>query len=308
MGGPIRASVCQTDQTGTLLKLDQGNNALDITILEYVSSQHMSDKIQAFCLKKTLDSNSRSLSTPGVEIPVTTDLENTLYVIGQLSHLADLVLQRLPTPFIHPELHSDTLRHFLVTSGQKEVDFVVGISSLDERNTSLLNLVTATQILILFLSHAAFGEKQERPIISQAFKLLARWRGTLWASARDRMPSDLSPWHNWVLAESIRRTILMSYLVEGLFSAWTKGWCCHSLFISALPLCPNGKLWLAETAAEWTNLTTSGKTDADLMFFHEFSESFTRKPWNFGDDDFQRLILTTHHGREAVEEKLKLYS
>jgi hypothetical protein len=290
------------------------NDNGDQEFLDFVSAQHMSNKIKAFCLRGELSPLHRSLMTTAVEIPVTTDIKNTIYVIGELYCIEDLARRNISTPFIHPELrmrgsnallYSQTVDRYLSCRGRSRLDFISSLTGLQVSTCPLMELVAAAQVLILFLIEHAFVQEPDSSFVSGLLDLLAKWRGQLWSSARARMPLDLSRWHSWILGETVRRTILMSYLIEGLFSAWMKGWCCHSLFISALPLSRKGHLWLANTETEWLHLAGKAASECDLMFFHDFSDTFARVPWDFGEDVFQRLLLTTHHGREAVEEKLK---
>jgi hypothetical protein len=299
---PRRATLCKN------------NGIYDPEILRYISAQHMSNKIQAFCLKEELSAHNRSLMSTAVEIPVTTDMKNTLYVIGELYCIEGLAHRKMPTPFIHPELrlwgskaplYSGMVDRYLKSCGPNRMEFISSLALLEVNNCPLMDLVAAAQVLILFLIEHAFVQEQDSSFVPRLLDLLAKWRGLLWSSARARMPLDLSRWHSWILGETVRRTILMSYLLEGLFSAWIKGWCCHSLFISALPLSRKGHLWLANTETDWLRLAGTAASECELMFFHDFSDTFAQVPWDFGEDVFQRLLLATHHGREAVEEKLK---
>jgi len=125
------------------------------------------------------------------------------------------------------------------------------------------------------------------------------------------MPNNLNRWEGWVLGESIRRTILMVYIVGGTYCAWSRGYCNHELFIEALPFDARSDLWGADSEGEWTATLNRGQDrpgigngPCHLVSCHEFTTSFIRKPFDPGLDTFQKLVLIAHHGKVAVDEAI----
>ncbi|KIW69458.1 hypothetical protein, variant [Phialophora macrospora] len=287
--------------------------------LDYISSLHLSHNIYA-CLV------DRSLVHSLTAIPLTQDPEAVRYIIDEMRRIPDLVRNRQHTPFIHVE--------WLRANSHKYLDLAVAATTedrscsdlfreildqsldLDLETVPLLELVTVLQALMLFLIRHAFADRPEKlnGPVRPGFTLLAKGCAILWSSGFQRMPHDLTPWQTWILAESVRRTILMSYLVQGTYSAWTAGWCTHRLFVYALPFSMQGRLWLADNEEEWTTALTSGQNTTaggtstpamlELRSFKEFTLEFTRTPFEPGGDLFQRLLLVSHHGKKSVEERL----
>ncbi|KAJ9637573.1 hypothetical protein H2204_004722 [Knufia peltigerae] len=126
-------------------------------------------------------------------------------------------------------------------------------------------------------------------------------------------PADLSlsnRWHAWILAESVRRAILMTCLIQGVYHGWLRGYCYHEVFIQALPFDVRPGLWNAESEDEWEKSLMMVKnvrgwnTWSELVSFREFAHSFAESPFDPGQDTFQRLLLTAHHGKEPVDRTL----
>ncbi|EXJ73179.1 uncharacterized protein A1O5_02939 [Cladophialophora psammophila CBS 110553] len=289
-------------------KLDTGHSrdadadAAGPDFLQYIASLHMSDKIHA-CLA------NRTLVLALTAVPLTADPEATHYIIGEMLRIPDLVRKGRATPFVHPQLHGTTSQRHLawVLEGVRfDSSPFSELITLDAPTVSLIELVAATQALILLLIQHAFDQKTTWPV-NLGFELLARWTTILWTSAASRIPHDLDPWRSWILGESVRRAILMSYLLDGTYSAWRVGWCCHQLFVYALPFSSQGRLWLTETQQEWAALTNRGPEVSiarTLVSLKEFTGAFAEKPFEPGDDLFQRLLLVSHHGKKSVEDGL----
>jgi hypothetical protein len=287
--------------------------------LDYISSLHLSHNIYACLVNNSL---VHSLTA----IPLTQDPEAVPYLIGELRRIPDLVRKRRHTPFIHVEwLRANSHKYLDLAPAATEdssrshlfPEFLAVNQNLDLETVPLTELVTVLQALILFLIRHAFIGHPNTPNgpVRLGFILLARGRTVLWRSGFQRMPHDLTPWHTWILAETVRRTILMSYLIEGTYSAWKAGWCTHRMFVYALPFSAQGRLWLASSEEEWTATaltsgqdTTTGSTAAPAMLelssFKEFTLEFARTPFEPGDDLFQRLLLVSHHGKKSVEDRL----
>lgn len=65
------------------------------------------------------------------------------------------------------------------------------------------------------------------------------------------MNSAAASYETWVLAESIRRTILTSVFAEAIFLSVRDGGCRTVPFMSLLPITVSGRLWAAKSESEW---------------------------------------------------------
>jgi hypothetical protein len=289
--------------------------------LQYISSLHMSSRIYAV-LPLPFD---RPLAHSFTAVPLAQDPEAVRFILAEMRLFPSRVREGKTTPFTHASILDPILRKYIDSADcGGDSDFHALDTTAGSVSMALPDLVAATQALILrLIAHAFRAEDravQPQPKhIKTSFHLLTRWRTRLWKSGF-RGLSDTPPpsaWHSWILAESVRRTILMAYLVEGTYCAWRAGWCTHQLFVYALPFSARGRLWLAETEKEWAALArpddaavdSGGETSRlsaarELVSLKEFTMTFAATPFEPGDDLFQRLLLVSHHGKHAVDDRL----
>jgi hypothetical protein len=309
---------------------DASDDVSDRRFLEYISSLHLSQEISA-C----------GLVHPGLlhsltAVPLVQDPEAVIYCMGEMLRLPDAVRKGRHALFVHPHLKRSQLAKFFDTTSDpvREWEDRNADSSYESRlgllcpNACVLShpiteTLAATQALILWLIEHAFSEEVVWPLgrIKDGFINLMKWRHLLFQIG-SRGVSDaapLSPWQSWILAESVRRTILMCYLIEGIYHAWRLGWCTHRMFVYSLPFDTRGAMWHAQSEEEWEDAARSQaahqKIEAassryypgvgDLASFKEFTLTFANAPFEVGDDLFQRLLLVAHHGRKSVEERLE---
>ena len=299
------AKQCRRDQVA-LTTATSNNDAAGQNFLDFLTSLHMSEKMWAFYQSKSFHVASQELAC--APIAVTCDPEDTRYIISELRCIPSLVLKRTNAPFIHPGLYGGASHRYLDAVYCKEIapkSLFSELLALDAETGPLIDLLAAAQGLILFLIQYIFDRERTWPA-GPFFDLLGEWRAILFRSAASRIPGSSNPWHRWILAESVRRTILMSYLLGGTYSAWKDGWCAHEMFCEALPFSTRGALWLAATPEEWLAIADDGTLASavnELVSFHEFTDTFARAPFDPGDDLFQELLLVAHHGKEPVESR-----
>lgn len=68
--------------------------------------------------------------------------------------------------------------------------------------------------------------------------------------------SEPASYEDWVLVESIRRTILTAVFVEAIFLSVRDGGCRTVPFMSLLPITASGRLWAATSETEWNKALT----------------------------------------------------
>ncbi|TVY45895.1 hypothetical protein LSUB1_G000492 [Lachnellula subtilissima] len=115
-------------------------------------------------------------------------------------------------------------------------------------------------------------------------------------------PSFRVTWEDWILAESLRRTMIVLFLIDLLFDIASPlhSYKCDGSLLRGLAL-PCGKaLWMASTRDEWEaeyavqRVKAYGKrqlTYGDLVNFHHREEG-TLDPWLSQLDDFGTLVMT----------------
>ncbi|KAJ5115183.1 hypothetical protein NUU61_000942 [Penicillium alfredii] len=171
--------------------------------------------------------------------------------------------QSQKTVFIHPDLY---------TSGLPDsIQELHGLCRLhakatQKRNTSSLRpllcqkfadlyrqlshaatfeeLLGCSQALILIKAMIILGEDDDQTPYSEAVSyILAGIAGRLWHQAPIQLPQNLSPRHAWILAESVRRTIIMAFLLRSVYSLKTRKYSVRTPFVDALPFDVRTYLW-----------------------------------------------------------------
>lgn len=153
-----------------------------------------------------------------------------------------------------------------------------------------LSLVQA--LVLLYIILLTSPSPTERALLPPLSTMLQRWTHRLWSTAPRNLPESLSPWRAWLLAESVRRTLLASFLVRCTDSLLTCGYFIASAFCQALPLDARRGLWTADGDEEWEVLCLESGETNDLMSLNELGRECTagrKAPWEV--DDFGQLLL-----------------
>lgn len=213
--------------------------------------------------------------------------ERIVYTVKQLKSYPSLFARQGQTPFIHSHLWRDTLPRAIQDvlgacalygeKGQTNQPLVFGvITAAADRliNDYQLVGITATaqlaavQALILYQIIRLFdGDIRQRADAERANPTLKDWTRQL----QDRMQrtEDPSPsvdstsrkppvtsvatgsWHNWVFAESLRRTVIVSHMLQALFSFLKNGWQTESREFHKLSFFAQKALWAAPSEYYW---------------------------------------------------------
>ncbi|KAL6243139.1 hypothetical protein RBB50_009690 [Rhinocladiella similis] len=263
------------------------------------------------------------------KIAITADKFTVEYVTHELLKIAQSVAQDQSAIYIHAHMRPRS-RPRLLKSDMASIRSVHVDHWPDPRNSLLLcdrlcrllsglkiskeplpDILQAFQILMSFITSLLFTG--DLNIVEPKENMLRHMREVSVRLLKDgpsMMPTNLSRWQTWILAESVRRAILMTCLIQGVYHGWLRGYCYHEVFIQALPFDVRPGLWCAGSEDEWNslmennNLSRSWNTWSELVSFREFADSFAKSPFDPGLDIFQRLLLTAHHGKEPVDRTL----
>ncbi|EXJ77124.1 hypothetical protein A1O3_10282 [Capronia epimyces CBS 606.96] len=272
--------------------------------------------------------NSRHLMVS--KVPISADTSTVDYMVGELLKIAHAVSRSQPSPFIHHHLsfqpramlsqtdwESPGSVGLLYSTGNRhsiplydricELLYKLNGSAMPLRETvQNFQLFICCMIWFLFL-----GDRRPSQLKEKLLENMRRVAARMMQEAPGILATGLPRWKTWVLAESLRRAVLMTCLVQGIYHGWVRGYCYHELFIQALPFDNRPGLWNADSEEEWEalladggNPVTSKSAFPDLISFHEFASSFAKAPFNPGPDVFQRLLLIAHHGKGPVERAL----
>lgn len=138
-------------------------------------------------------------------------------------------------------------------------------------------------------------EENGRGKYSEATTAVLEWVAErLWQQAPTQLPSSLSPRHAWLLAESVRRTIIVSLILRSAYSLHTRNYSVRTPFVDALPFDVRTELW---DGSEQTWSESDSKSDESMVSLHEYSDAMERgRVYNVSP--FAALILAACKGKQ----------
>ncbi|PLB50913.1 hypothetical protein P170DRAFT_436003 [Aspergillus steynii IBT 23096] len=220
------------------------------------------------------------------------------------------------TPFIHHRLYDVSLPKpmqdaFMVSacyySRTPETEDTV-LSILESKTTDLLRqnqnqstaegLLAAVQALIIFHTIQLFdGDVRQRAMAEQNMDTLRAWTMKLQLLAGELGPAPT--WQEWIFAESVRRTVIVSVLMEGLYSMLKVGNCTIVRQLSVLPFTAGGAFWNMNTDASWRS--EAHRLGSETVLYGDFARVFETGGYSGKLDAFEKLLLTPCIGEREKE-------
>ncbi|KAJ2975307.1 hypothetical protein NQ176_g5590 [Zarea fungicola] len=216
--------------------------------------------------------------------------ERTRYAARRLKLLPQEFCATGHNTFIHrslykeytPEHIQDVLGSCALYSGKNEQTETLVFSTIGHKAANLVNnhiafaapvdLLSSTQALILYqiirlfdgdIRQRAEAEAHESVLMSWTKELQQRTEPVLSTRPVASPNTQSSPlhesWGGWVFEESCRRTILMSYLLQGIYSFLKFGWDDVADDISRLSFTAQAALWNASSEMHWKESIRSFK-------------------------------------------------
>ncbi|KAH6667727.1 hypothetical protein B0J14DRAFT_170821 [Halenospora varia] len=217
----------------------------------------------------------------------------------------ELIRARKPASFVHPKLQlPDIHNHFtaLVENEAKGVscESFKRLIQIDIKTLSLKEVLTALQALLVHLAASIFSPSPiEQEDADKSLSILYEWTQTLLACVDAGMPKSQSPWQDWLLGESVRRTVFMAYGFNISVCSYKYGYCSNWLFMESLPFDARPGLWMAESPQAWIAVARarSGEEVRErLKSYHEFAGTFHGQTPDFCGDMFLSLVAFAHNG------------
>ncbi|KAJ5156815.1 hypothetical protein N7492_009618 [Penicillium capsulatum] len=248
------------------------------------------------------------------------DKWSTSRLLRSIKNFPRMFAQHRTTPFIHPRLYGgrlpDTIQDAFAASASycmkstETEDMVFQILEAKSAQIALQHpqslpvedLLAAVQALMLLYTMQLFdGDVRQRSIAEQGLDILRTW--TLELQMRDISPCIASSWENWIFAECARRTIILSIMIDQLYSTLKIGFCTHVPTLSILPFTPGATLWKASTYNSWVR--ESGHKGSDVVFYGDYSQDWRKGRFQDKLDSFQKILLTPCMG-EAYRDSLEV--
>jgi hypothetical protein len=235
------------------------------------------------------------------------------------------IIQHGRTPFINPKIYGDddVLHPYLQdvylicgaylskTAANENLIFRILSTKLEDLIAkrqfycSFEDELASVQALTIYQTIRLFdGDIRQRGMAEAQFHLLDAWAMRL----RQQIEFDhslsiqTSPYRKWLLIESVRRTVLMSFFLKAIYFAIKDGFCDKVPDMAGLPLTAQGELWEVNSESEWMQATRG--TQPDVLTYHEFVEVWDGG--RVGDDVeiFQRMLLVACIGEDGLQKRL----
>ncbi|KAF4627565.1 hypothetical protein G7Y89_g10588 [Cudoniella acicularis] len=257
------------------------------------------------------------------------DSETVSYMAQYLKSLPQTFVQTGGTSFIHPKLYPQGMPPLLQTmfalcsmsihttpSNQDIISQAISNAAGELlRTMKFIHTFESTlefvQAFILLQVNTLFFPCQQilREEAECRFPLLKSWSHKLYLSAPSFLPSTLTLYEAWIFAESVRRTIHVSHMINGVYSMLARGHYQLTLFAEALPVNRTGYLWeinplkINGRLLEMGSAFPEGKLiETDLVSYRELTDM-----WDKGAmskiGSFEELLLIACKGVDNVMRK-----
>jgi Fungal Zn(2)-Cys(6) binuclear cluster domain len=247
--------------------------------------------------------------------------ERVVYLVKRLKSYLNIFVAQGSTAFIHCKLFSEYTPTAIEDAlgicalyGHKNKDNeylifrslaqrVMSLVQLfDPQRLSVLDQLASVQALIFYQIIRVFdGDIRQRADAERTDGVLWEWTQRLKVylpqegispATNDADPRNYA-WRTWILAESIRRTILVSLLLQGLYSYLKHGWNKVHFEIKDVSFYGQRALWDARSAHSWK--TTLGEYSPLLLHLSTWDADMQNaKPSDM--DDLGVLMMTVTKG------------
>lgn len=254
------------------------------------------------------------------DLPIvrTLDQASTEYLVGVMRSFSTTFAQSRETLFLHPRLYGRaslpaplrTIHRICALPRQAGRAFDVSLSQLLQGQASRLlrigvqshsfdELLVCVQGLVLVQSIRLFGaDDSYRKDAERDNVGLRRLTHRLWRQAPTSLPLTMSLWQAWLVGESVRRTILVSYILQTSYCLHKDGFSVHTLFSETLPFDLRKNLWNLSTAEAWE--LAGAVPSPVLVSLGEYTHLWKQGRLGGGVSPFENLILAVCNGEEYL--------
>ncbi|KAJ5644084.1 uncharacterized protein N7484_006591 [Penicillium longicatenatum] len=118
----------------------------------------------------------------------------------------------------------------------------------------------------------------------------------LWEQAPVQLPSTFSRRRAWLMAESVRRTIIVSLMLKTAYSLNTRNCGARTPFVDALPFDVRTQLW--EDDSDYTWATEAPESPDSMISLHGYSDALESGQFR-NISSFGALVLAACKGKEV---------
>lgn len=278
------------------------------------TSPAIQPQVESFASFDTINS---AIEFPPIDLQVDRlEYETIKYCVKALQEFPALLVRAGTTPFIHrsmlhgqgyPTILYDAFSACASYLAMSESTERVVFNILDIRtnqilqapqSSSLLENLARIQALTLLQSIRLFnGNIRQRALAEAQDELFEQLILVLQAHLAGLNRDFESSWSGWIIAESVRRTLVTAYMLRGVYSLLKNGYCTLSPLVSQMSFTAQSSLWDARTESDWNRRRRNGKTYfVSCMDFSDIILSGTQNDL----DDLGMMMLVTYRGYDSV--------
>ncbi|KAK4033725.1 transcription factor gsfR2 [Parachaetomium inaequale] len=106
-------------------------------------------------------------------------------------------------------------------------------------------------------------------------------------------------WQRWLFNETARRTIITSFMIQGIYAMAKQGYCRLGPVVTDMSFTSGSRLWAAKTPGRWRRAV--GETDPGWVNRMDFVDMLGRAdPRNL--DEFGVMMAVTYRGKDVIED------
>lgn len=248
------------------------------------------------------------------------DRERIRFCVKQLKSYPEKLFREGKTPFIHPRAYDPIMPQPLQEAfcasalylGKTDANEAIVWDIISGKATQLMehhaswsvseHLVCVQALIIFQIIRLFDGDIRQRADAERHNETLAQWTDHLALRTGATVSSDSvipTGWESWVFEEVICRTIIVSRMVEAMFSIQKLGYCTLVAAVTELSFTIQKALWDAPSAMHWQRAVK------DRSRFHaprmDFAEALSTATLD-DVDELGLLMLVTYKGLDGVNE------
>ncbi|KAE8345640.1 hypothetical protein BDV24DRAFT_159501 [Aspergillus arachidicola] len=167
------------------------------------------------------------------------------------------------------------------------------------RPASFQELLACIQSLLILQCLLIFGEKlaDDSPYSETISSMLSNVGRRLWQQAPIQLSHTLSPREAWLFAESVRRTIIVAFMLRSVYSLLKRNYSVRTPFVDSLPFDVRTSLWDVDHEA-WDDATSASLEN--MISMQQYS-TLLESGAVHGISPFSALILAACKGKSVSD-------
>ncbi|KAL4805772.1 hypothetical protein BDV18DRAFT_12954 [Aspergillus unguis] len=248
-----------------------------------------------------------------LEIPKGYEQSIVSFLVSEISSLPLSFVENFKTHFTHPELWSNASLPPLPIRGIHPVCQYYAHSSTNPMLPQLLKqrikyyatrisspstfeeMLASAQALLLAQCMLLATEDPATPYAESTSTMLLALGRKLYEQAPIQLPNTLSPRRAWVLGESVRRTIIVSFMLRSVYSLTKRKYSVRTPFVDSLPFDCRTHLWDSVCPSE-----LGPEDPGSMVSLHQYSGMLETGQVH-GISAFGGMILAACRGKNVGE-------